>query len=612
MLDIIMHRGPDDSGVYTHKTFSLGMRRLSIIDINKGQQPQFSPDGRYAIVYNGEIYNYQDIQRALKEQGAVFQSNSDTEVVLHLYERLGIDCLQYLRGMFALAILDTVEGILFVARDRMGIKPLYYYYNNGLFVAASEIKALLRHPAVPRSLNHASLDSYLTLRYVPGPDCLLHGVKKFPAANYMYYKNGNIQFKRYWTPPVAESSEMSDGEALDRFGELFNEATRIRMISERPVGLFLSGGLDSTAIAASVRRNFDKPMKTFSVGFGWKGDELSAAAATARKLGFEHHEVLCRPQDTALLPEIAWHLDEPLGDAIVLPMYLLARAASQEVTVVQSGEGADEMLGGYFMHKVVRWADLYSRFVPGLLHKGGVMALAGAMPAKFLNLLFDYPGDLGESGKLRLLELLSSFKNAGPKEHYTKVIALFTRADKLRLLRPDTLKLLEDESLPVEKARLKRLSLSELLALQFDHWLPDDILCKLDKLTMAHSLEGRVPFMDHVLVEFLLSLPPRQKLTLFSNKVILRRWLKANAHPEMASKKKIPFYIPLEQYLSQEPLKSLIGDYLSEERIGRAGIFNPNEVARLRRLSAGHGVLASKQLFSLLMFEMWREKFLGA
>jgi len=611
MLNSIMHRGPDSQGVFVHNDCCLGMRRLSILDVEAGHQPQFSADGRYAIVYNGEIYNYKEIQSSLCLEGVSFQNNSDTEVVLHLFERLGPDCLQHFRGMFAFAILDTLSGAIFIARDRMGVKPLYYFRSNKMLLVASEIKALLAHPIISHRLNPVALDTYLALRYVPGPECLLQGIRKFPAAHWMIWKDGAEKIQRYWRPSLEESPNMSDGEALGRFGELFDESTRLRMLSERPVGLFLSGGLDSTAIAVSVRHSFRVPLKTFCVGFGWKGDELSTAADTARQLGYEHHEVVCQREDTALLPRIAWHLDEPLGDAIVLPMYLLSKLASQHVTVVQSGEGADELLGGYFMHRVTLWAAAYSRYMPDILHRTGLIPMVHAMPAGLLNRLFDYPGDLGETGKQRLLCFLRALKGAGPRERYNSIISLFSQDERDNLLHKDILAKFQRPGFAQEKAQTGALNLNSMLAMQFEHWLPDDILCKLDKLTMAHSLEGRVPFMDHKLVEFLLSLPARQRLTLRQNKIVLRRWLAQHFRSDFSTRRKVPFYIPVEKYLAEEPLRGVVAHYLDEKRIREAGLFNAHEVEKLRRLSKNHGVLVGKKLFALLMFELWREQFLG-
>jgi asparagine synthase (glutamine-hydrolysing) len=604
MIASLYHRGPDDSGMLVEPGIAFGMRRLAIIDVAHGRQPITTADGMFSIIFNGEIYNYRDIMARLEREGVVFQTRSDTETILHAYRLWGSDCLDYLRGMFTIAIWDRRDSSLFIARDRLGVKPLYWGVFGGQLIFASELKALLEHPAVGREVNADSVSGYLALRYSPGPDSLIRGIEKFPAAHWMRWQGGNITLCRYWRPDIAPPWQGSAAEAQESFDSLFDEATRLRMISERPVGAFLSGGLDSTAIVASLAKQFPQSLKTFSVGFGWEGDELSAAAQTAQLLGCEHQEIVCRAEDTALLPKIVWHLDEPVGDGIVLPMYLLSQLASRSVTVVQSGEGADEILGGYFMHRLLRWAGLYSRYVPDLLQDHLIIPMVSRIPSGWLNLLFDYPGSLGETGKQRLLELLRLLREASTAEQYHFAISLFSPAE-LNNLYTDQFRSQLSHDLGGDGRERAWLDLNAILGLQFEHWLPDDILCKQDKMTMAHSLEGRVPFMDHKLVELVTSMPSQYKLTTRRNKVLLRNYLAHSRASHTAARRKVPFYIPIDQYLSAPPLKTMVDELLSESSVRRRGLFRWDAVRALRASGEGSGFLFGKQVFSLAMLELW-------
>ncbi len=603
MLERLFHRGPDDHGSLVRDSVGIGIRRLSIIDIAHGHQPIVSADGRHAIVFNGEIYNYRELRQQLEQEGANFQTKSDTETILHAYRLHGPACLELLRGMFAFAVLDTEDGSLFVARDRLGIKPLYYTEAGRQFVFASEIKSLLEHPIVERKVNPSVVDDYLTLRYAPGPDSLFLEVRKLPPGHYLEWRSGTCNLHRYWDVNRVSTWQGSEKDAQAAFDACFEEATRIRMISERPVGAFLSGGVDSSAIVASLTRQFEHPLRTYSVGFDWPGDELAAAAVTAEQLGCEHREIVCSASDTALLPKIVWHLDEPIGDGIVLPMYLLSRLASASVTVVQSGEGADEILGGYFMHRVLRWASMYSRWLPTILQDRIVLPLVKRAPASALNLLFDYPGALGETGKRRLIEFLGVLRSNSTESQYRFMISLFSESDKRNLYSDEFQAMLSEK----DESRCERavLDFNAMLNLQFEHWLPDDILCKLDKMTMAHSLEGRVPFMDHKLVELVSSFPAQYKQSMFRNKRLLRHYLSRSRVARVARSRKVPFYIPIDQYLNTEPLRGMVEELLSEESVRRRGLFRWESIHQLRASSSRVGFLYGKQLFALVMLEIW-------
>ncbi|WP_119166675.1 asparagine synthase (glutamine-hydrolyzing) [Algihabitans albus] len=600
MLDSIRHRGPDDSGTLIAGEIAIGMRRLSIIDIAHGHQPIFNDDATLSIVFNGEIYNYRELRRELEAEGRRFRTQSDTEVILRLFERDGPDCVSALRGMFTFAIADTRRNRLFIARDRLGIKPLYLYQAGRELVFGSEIKALLEHPAVPREPEPAALADYLTLRYVPGPRSLFADIEKFPPAHWLLWDNGELRWQRYWGLEglAPDSAVRPDGEYQERFDELFNESVRLRMISDVPLGTFLSGGLDSGAIAASMSGRADSPVRSFSVGFDWQGDELEGARETARKLACNHTEVLCQAEDFAQLPQLVWHLDEPVGDAIVMPMFLLSKRAREDVTVVLTGEGADETMAGYFMHKVLDRTALYRRTVPAPLRALGRFG-AGLAPPALLDRLFDYPGSLGGKGKQRLLEYLKVIETGDLDARYRFLISLFD-SDDLKRLWPDRPEPAGDATALAAGAQ----DLERILRQQYAHWLPDDILCKQDKMTMANSVEGRVPFMDHKLVEFLATVPRHLKLGRVGNKAILRNYLHRRL-PHLDRRKKAAFYIPVDNYLRQGPLAKLSDELLSEDSVKRRGLFQWEEVRHLRSSVSEGEFLYGKQVFSLLALELW-------
>ncbi|MFQ5349929.1 MAG: asparagine synthase (glutamine-hydrolyzing) [Thermoanaerobaculia bacterium] len=354
MADSMRHRGPDSSGFFRDGEVALGHRRLSIIDVAGGQQPLENEDGSLVLICNGEIYNYQRLRQELIERGHRFRTRSDSEVVLHLYEESGPACLSRLNGMFALALFDRRTRQLFLARDRIGIKPLYYARAGSRFLFASEIKALLRWPALDTEVDALAIHRYLALRYVPGPGTLFHSIHKLPAAHYAIFAEGELQLVRYWQPELWDGEyPYSEQDYEEQFRELFERSVRRRLISEVPVGAYLSGGLDSSVIVAAFSKLIDRPVKTFSVGFGYSHDEIEQAAETARHLGCDHTQVDCTAEDLLLLPTIVHHLDEPIGDPIVVPMYLLAREATKQVTVILTGEGADEIFGGYLFHRAL-------------------------------------------------------------------------------------------------------------------------------------------------------------------------------------------------------------------------------------------------------------------
>jgi asparagine synthase (glutamine-hydrolysing) len=502
--------------------------------------------------------------------------------------------------------------VVFIARDRLGVKPLYYWTSGKILVFASEIKAILEYGEVPREPNLEAIDAYLSFRYVPGPQTMFAGIRKLPAAHTLEWRAGDVRVQRYWTPFIEQPAIRKDQEYQERFDELLQESVRLRLISDVPLGAFLSGGVDSSALVATMARTSSTPVKTFSVGFDWPGDELPLARDLAGQLACEHHEVICRPSDMSLLPQIVWALDEPVGDPIVLPMYLVARLARQHVTVALSGEGADETLAGYFMHRALTSAHRFTRVVPRPVREWVVHPLLSSTPPALLDRAFDYPGRLGERGKQKLLDFLAMLSDATDEERYHFLISLFDTRDKSLLYGPRLPVRATSIDQTMNRQATVATGLEAILRLQFGHWLQDDILTKLDKMTMVNSLEGRVPYLDHKLVEFLVSVPAHLKLRKGENKVLLRDYV-ARSVPTgtaVARRPKKAFYVPLEQYISADPLSEMLDICLSEESVRKRGYFHWRRVRALREAVAEPGFVYGKQVFALLMLELWHRIFI--
>ena len=611
MTEALQHRGPDDCGYFKSDKIRLGHRRLSVIDVVDGGQPMTTPDGSLVIVYNGEIYNYRELRKSLSERGHVFQTQSDTEVLLRLYEDKGVEALQKLNGMFAFAIYDRNKDELVLARDRIGIKPLYYLELPGRFLFASEVKALLCYQDWSPTVNPQAVHDYLALRYVPGEGSMFKDIKRVPAGHYLTYRNGHLRLHRYWSPPeYNDSYSRSDEEYLEEFAQLMEESVRRRLISDVSFGAYLSGGVDSSVIVALMSRLVSKPVKTFSVGFDYKHDELNQAASVAKYLGCDHREVTCRVDDVSLLPKIVYHLDEPMGDAIIIPMYLLSREAKRDVTVILTGEGGDEIFGGYLFHKLMMAGNLYQQLVPGSIRNRVIAPLLSLSPATVMNLAFQYPAHLGNRGKQKVLDYLDLLDPARIEQAYRHLISLFDARDTESLYCQEFQENLSRDgysnnhsntfSLPTTEPYLNR-----LLRFQFDHWLPDNMLLRQDKTGMANGIEGRVPYLDHEMVEFAVRLPPHLKLRHLTGKYILRRFAKDMLPFEVAQRKKMPFYVPVETYFQHTSFRELMEELLNEESVRRRGIFQPGTVAQLRNMMHGREFMVVKQVFSLMVLELW-------
>jgi asparagine synthase (glutamine-hydrolysing) len=607
MADVLQHRGPDGEGFFVHGRFSMGMRRLSIIDLEGGGQPIYNEDQSLAVCFNGEIYNYVELKRELEEKGHRFRTHSDTEVIVHAYEQWGEDCLERFNGMFAFALYDKGREELFIARDRAGQKPLYYLHENGRFLFGSEIKAILECDDVERRPNVGAIDGYLALRYVPQPDTLFEGIRVLPAGHRLRLRlrQNELRVARYWDVPLVDprAKTGSDAEHLADFEELFLDAVRLTLRSDVPVGAYLSGGIDSSLVVAAMTR-FSQKIETFSIGFRSPIDETHEAAALAKVLGTTHHEIHLLPEHFRDLPKVLWHLERPIGDALILAYYELARETSKHLKVVLSGEGADESYAGYSFHKIIQWTERYRRVVPRALHRGVAVPAVDALPVAWLDKLFVYPAYLGERGKAKTVDYLRHYHGRDLAQNYVTLKALWDQDERRQLYAPG-LRAQTGEAW-LHHARGEGGSfLDRLLKLQFDDWLQDNLLLRQDKNTMAHSLELRCPFLDHRVIEQAFRLPDRAKLRGLRDKWIERELGRKWLPPENVKRSKNPFYLPLEYFHEHSEIRELIRWTLDPERVAKRGWFDPGFVRWLvERMETGE-FLYLKQVVSLVILELW-------
>ena len=600
MLGTIRHRGPDDEGTWGEGDLAMGMRRLSIIDLDGGRQPMFSEDGRVAVVFNGEIYNYRELAEQLQKRGHVFSTSSDTEVIVHLYEERGAGCVDGLRGMFAFAVWDGRRRQLLLARDRLGIKPLYYTQAGERLSFASEVKALLRVPGVQARLDPEGLSLYLSLRYTPAPKTMFAGIHSLPPGHTLTCGENGVAVRPYWDLAFVNSPDRTKRE--DAYAEeleaLLLESVGLHLRSDVPFGAFLSGGVDSSVVVALMSRLLDEPVKTFSVGFEGDGqvtDELPYARLIARRYETEHHEVCVRTRDLIDLAEtVTWHLDQPIADQATLAVYMVSRLAASHVKMVLTGEGGDELFAGYARYAGERMAPLFQR-IPA-----PVRSLALAVGDRLLD----------RRARLALYALHQSDESA----RLANWFPLFNPDAKAALLSSDLMRALNG----VSAARLfaehlgrtnATASLNRMLYVDTKLWLPDYLLLRGDKLSMAASLEARVPLLDHKLVEFAASLPTGLKLKGMVRKYLLKKvglkWLPR----QIVHRKKEGFPIPVFGWLRKEA-RDFVRDHLSPAAVRRRGLFNSAYVQRLldehESGAADRGLL----LWGLVSLEIWHRAFI--
>ena len=590
MSEAIAHRGPDDSGIYQQDEIGLAHRRLSIIDITGGHQPMISDQGE-VLVYNGEIYNFRSIRADLESKGHRFKTESDTEVLLHAYQEWGEDCLQYLRGMFAFAIWNPSRKELFLARDRVGIKPLYYTEFNGGFYFGSEVKSLLEIPGVPRKLNLKALSRYLTFRYTPGDETLFAGINKLlPGHALLARSDQPLKKWRYWNLDFSPAENLSEKEWCTRFWELFEESIKLRMISDVPLGSYLSGGLDSSLIVAAMSGLSDSPVETFSVGFQTeKFDESPYAREVASYFQTSHHELYAEQDAAAVLDDVVYHLDEPLADLAVIPTYLMARETKPHVTVVLSGEGADELLGGYPKYRAFSWSRRLGQFAP---------RFACNSAANFFE-------------NITLQRGLRSLGATETAQAYLNMVSVFDKNELPDLLSREVYGEVDSTEELTDLVRPYFSSEHDLLSQQllcdFHTWLPNDLLLKNDKMTMAHGVEARVPYLDHKLVELCATIPSSFKVRLNEEKVLLRKVMQGKLPERIRKRKKTGFTVPLSQWMEGDVGKR-VHKFFKPDFVKEQCLFRPECLESLGRKPLNHQYYR-RQFWSIAALGLWMRRF---
>jgi len=610
MRDVITHRGPDDEGVFVDGRVGLGHRRLSIVDVAAGHQPMTNEDGSLHIIYNGEIYNHADFRESLEARGHVYRTHCDTETILHLYEEESVRCVERLRGMFAFAIWDAKRRELFIARDRLGVKPLYYVHaDDGSLYFASEIKALLEARAVAPEVNFKALPDYLANHATSGEGTLFRGVERLLPGHTLLWRDGQVQIEKYWDVTFApdadeEHGRRTDGEYIEEWAELFRTSVRLRLMADVPLGMFLSGGIDSSAIAAVMSGMVSSPVKTFSVAFAEReANELEYARLVARTFGTDHHEILITPEEFfRALPRLVWHEDEPLAHPSSVALYFVSRLAAQHVKVVLTGEGSDELLAGYERYR----KTIYNLALGARYHKWAGASLRRAVQSRIES--------LPSKSKVRR-KLSRTFLCLSPQIEsiYFDNFAVFGRTMQRDLLtgeaqeRTGALDPYADVRRHLETTDARTL-LNKLLYADTKTYL-QELLMKQDQMSMAASIESRVPFLDHKLVEFTSRLPERLKLRGWTTKYILRRSMKGVLPEAILKRSKMGFPVPVGSWF-RGPFRSVIDEYVLDERATGRGLFDQTFVRDLVGRHQSGAEDHTERLWSLVNFEMWMRQFI--
>ena len=596
MCGAMVHRGPDEEGVYLGDGVALGMRRLSIIDLDHGQQPICNEDGSVWIVFNGEIYNYRELRRDLERKGHTFRTASDTETIVHLYEDLGPRCVDALRGMFAFAIWDARQRRLLLARDRLGIKPLYYAERDGELLFASELKPILQLPHVDRSVSWEAASHLFTSLATPSSQSIVAGIRKLePARIATATADRPLKIERYWDVEFVPDEETSEDELVERLRELLVESVSLHQVSDVPVGAFLSGGIDSSAIVATMAPIAPGRFKTFSIGFAEGGyNELDYARQVASAFGTDHYDLILRPDVVRIVEDLTWYLDEPFGDTSAIPTYMVSKLAAEHVKVVLSGDGGDELFAGYDKYLVERRERRLDK-VPGAI-RGVAGAIGRAMPE-------------GMRGR----RFLQHMALDGPRR-YLNASTLFATAQLRSLFQGEAFEeVTRHDPLAASLAALEPKGDDWLAAIQYrdlESYLPLDILTKVDRMTMAHSIEARPPLLDHKLVEFAATIPARIRLRGGTTKYLLKRAMRGILPDAIIDRPKHGFAVPVAHWFRGQ-LSEFARDLLLSDTCRHRGFFNPHYIESLLQQNA-RGRDLDLQLWTILSFELWCRRFLDA
>jgi asparagine synthase (glutamine-hydrolysing) len=595
----IRHRGPDDEGIYVGEGVGLGMRRLSIIDLATGHQPIHNEDRTVWVVFNGEIYNYRELRRTLEAAGHKFYTASDTETIVHGYESWGEAVFGKLRGMFGIALWDTRTRTLLVARDRPGIKPLYYGEAGGRLFFGSEAKCLLANPEVDRSVDLASVDHYLAYLYTPRDRAIFRGMRKLPPAHYLRVCDGRLDVVRYWQLPVAGTpARTTEVQALDRLEATLEDAVRSHLVSDVPLGAFLSGGIDSSIVVGLMARLTGRRVKTFSIGFDEPAyDERPYARRVAEHLGTEHHELVVRPDAFSILDKLIWHFDEPFGDASAIPTWYVSRLASEHVTVVLSGDGGDELFGGYDRYLPHPAVAKFDRHATGIGR-----AFAAATWRRLPH---------GARGKNFLRHVARDAQG-----RYLDSVTFYHADERRSLLSADAHAELADwDAETYFRAPFTRLAAlpvaTQMMAFDFETYLPDDCLTKVDRMSMAHSIESRVPLLDHSVVELAASLPADLKIRDGSRKHLLKALAYRLVPRELLERPKQGFAMPIGAWF-RGSMRDAFGDVLGSSAARQRGYFDYRFVDRILSEHLAGKRDHALRLWQLLCFELWLRQYVDA
>lgn len=602
MADTLFHRGPDDGGEVVIGSAGLGMRRLSIIDILTGHQPMSNEDGSITIVFNGEIYNYRQIRRVLEDLGHRFRTNCDTETIVHGYESWGVDVCTRLNGMFGFALWDNSERVLVLARDRLGIKPLYYYTDEEKLVFGSEIKAILKSPDIEKHIDPVALNNYLSFEYIPAPRSIFKEIRKLMPGHLLIYKNGRINIQSYWKLNL-DQRKLSEEEAAENLRELLKDSVRLRLISDVPLGAFLSGGIDSSIMVSQMALIANAPVKTFSIGFKESSyNELRYARSVARRYETEHHEFVVEPKVLELTEKLISYLDEPFGDFSIFPTYLVSKMARDYVTVALSGDGGDELFAGYDTYRAHMFDRIVYSRIPRVLRRAIIESAATALRPTSK-----------KKGAINSFKRYVMGTMLPDSLYHARWMAFLQEWERERIFSGDLWNVIKSTDhydfihrYSIEADGMDDITRSGYIDLKT--YLVDDILVKVDRMSMATSLEARVPYLDHRIVEFAFSLPPELKMRRLKTKYILKKTFWNDLPEEVQKRDKQGFSIPIKNWIRGE-LRPMMMDLLNEKRIREEGFFNFDFISHMIDEHLRGIENHSHKLWALMVFETWYDKY---
>ena len=616
MADVIKHRGPDDAAYFTDSGVSFGMRRLSIIDLTKGIYPLTNENEDIFLVFNGEIYNFQKLRKMLEEKGHKFKTNCDGEVMVHAYEEYGENFLKLLNGMFAVCIYNSKSKELILARDRVGIKPLYYYHDTkGNLVFASEIKSILELNTIKREINIQALNQYFALRYNPSYDTLFKGIKKLEPGHFLRFNldEKSMIISKYWDINLEKQDNKSVGFFEKKLFELIKDSVKKRLISDVPLGAYLSGGLDSSTIVLMMslirkEQKSDAPIRTYSVGFahGEKVNETTYAKQVSELFNTEHQEFLIEPDVVKLLPKIVWHTDEPMADPALIPVYLLSEAAKKTSTVILTGDGGDEMLAGYDQYRFLKGVHTTNKLP--LFNVFGPL-IVRSIPLKAWDKFHKHSSALGKSAYKRGTKVIKAMKDNKAKAYY-ETVGMFDDEERKELLKKKYYEVIDYASINKAFFNRKKDYMKQLQFFDFKKLLSESFLMKTDRMTMAKHIEARVPLLDHRIAELAFRIPSRYKLKgYFTTKYIFKRAVRKHLPKNIVYRKKQTFHVPVENWLDKD-LKATADDLLNTTKLFKEKILDPHYVKKIRDNYNKGKLFYARQMWTLINFELWYRMFI--